>query len=191
MEDGSLLRCGSGPDSSHHHHVRVRTLTGQSLGWAGWDIVSASVTIWDEVPNVSTAALYFKSLWVIFLVITHIRVSQINIIPSKVPLCYHRYLSSWSKFIFLFLWGFFVLFFEWKFLQKILDKWDQCKIWPLTLPGLLLQFQFPFFWGSIMKTYQTIFLNMVFQLTYHVSSYFWFYQIILSTERFLYNGKVY
>lgn len=35
MEDGSLLRLGSGPASGRHQQPRAGTLTGESLGWAG------------------------------------------------------------------------------------------------------------------------------------------------------------
>lgn len=113
MEGGSLLRLGSGPDSRHHYHVHAGTLTEEPLGWAGSDIFSegsllALLSLAERrYQTCPIPALYFKSLWVIFLShIPHQSASQISFTPSKPPLCYWRYLSSWSWFLFLFLWVF-------------------------------------------------------------------------------------
>lgn len=127
MEGGSLLRRGSGPDSSHHYHVHAGTLTGEPLGWAGSDKLSersllALLSLAERrYQTCPIPALYFKSLWVIFLShIPHQSASQINFTPSKPLLCYRRYLSSWSWFLFLFLWV---------FLSSCLSESSHIKYW--------------------------------------------------------------
>lgn len=157
MEDGSLLRLGSGPASSHHHHAHAGTLKGESLGWAGSDKFSKdSLLVLMSLPERRyqtrpTSALYFKSLWVIFLVISRIR-DQLHTIPNTVVLS-----EMFNQFKCIHILGFFECFcllFQWQFPHEISGKWDQCSIWPLTLAGPL--FQFPSF-SSIMRTDQTVF----------------------------------
>lgn len=132
----------------------------QESHWDGLDQVNsvtarAYVTIREDTPNISdTSPLLQKSLSYFLSHIMHQRTSQINFTPSKVLLCYQRYLTSWSWFLFWVFWVFFSFFFSGSSHIKYWTNGTNVEFDHWHIAGL--QLQFPFF-SSIMQTDQAVF----------------------------------